>query len=93
MKIEAKFWLKFEQGLLSDFRLKKPKDAPIYIDPWNTEPEARSLKADDSRLLGRIKIDSLGDLAQGCELTRFPDIEVTKEVLPRPKPVSSPGMK
>lgn len=91
MKIEAGFLHDFEQGLRRIFRLNKPEDDPLYFDPSKTEPEVHGLEGEGARLLKRIQPDSLGDLAQGYELTKLLETEGT-ELLSGLGPLSPPSM-
>ncbi|KAK5997910.1 hypothetical protein PT974_00276 [Cladobotryum mycophilum] len=74
MKIEAGFAHDFRQEIRRLFRLRKPEDDPIYFDPSREEPQVHGLDGVGKKLLEKIKIDNLGELAEGEELSQLLNI-------------------
>ncbi|UKZ73680.1 hypothetical protein TrVFT333_001330 [Trichoderma virens FT-333] len=73
MWTEAGFKHDFEQGLRRAFRRLRPADDPVYFDPSKEKPDVYGVAGVGQKLLESIKIDNLGALAEGKELSKLID--------------------
>lgn len=70
MHVHAGFAHDFDQGLRRMFRLKKPEDEAIYFDPSRPEPVANGRSGEGARMLEKIDLNNMGELAQPGRLTK-----------------------